>query len=94
MNEQAVLAHLMQHDERARTPLSNELLQVTLEELTLLSRHFRRDLDEMETHTYVQGLRGVPPLKLKKAIRRALETMKRMPMIANLCELVRDASRS
>jgi len=84
---EAPLRALMQHEEKVQMRLSSESLQVTLKGLALLSRHFRRDLDELETHTYIQGLRGIPPAKLEKAITRALETMRNMPVIADLREL-------
>jgi hypothetical protein len=81
---------LMRHEEKPQTPLSSELLNATLKGLALLSRHFRRELDDLETQTYLQGLRDLKPAEIEKACMRALETMKRMPVIADLRELVNE----
>jgi hypothetical protein len=86
------LSRLMHSETKQPTPLSEESLQVTLAGLALLGRHFRRQLDELETQTYMQGLRDIEPRKLQHAFTRALETLKRMPLIADLRELANERS--
>ena len=69
------------------TQLSSEFLAVLRFQLTKLARHFRRDLDEMELLTYIEGLRDLSRESLERACTRALKTMTRMPFIAELREL-------
>jgi hypothetical protein len=82
----------MKHETKKPTPLSEESLNTILKGLALLGRHYRRQLDELETQTYMQGLRDIEPRKLQHAFTRALETLKRMPLIADLRELVNERS--
>jgi len=58
-----------------------------VESVSLLARHFRRELDEFEMQTYVTGLRDQTPERVALACQRALTTMKRMPVLAELREL-------
>lgn len=90
MDEQITLSRLMHSETKQPTPLSEESLQVTLAGLALLGRHYRRQLDDLETQTYIQGLRDIEPRKLEQAFKRALETLKRMPLIADLRELANE----
>jgi hypothetical protein len=92
MDQEAPLLALMKHGTKKRTPLSEESLSTTLKGLALLGRHFRRQLDELETQTYIQGLRDIEPHRLQTAFTRALETLKRMPLIADLRELANEQS--
>jgi hypothetical protein len=86
------LRTLMKHETKKPTPLSEESLNTILKGLALLGRHYRRQLDELETQTYFQGLRDIEPRRLERAFTRALETLKRMPLIADLRELANERS--
>src|SRR5579859_5698144 len=77
----------MQSDEKKPTPLPEESLRTIVESVSLLARHFRRELDEFEMQTYVTALRDQTPEQVSLACQRALLTLKRMPLIADLREL-------
>jgi hypothetical protein len=79
--------HLTRSAANQPTQLSSEFLVVLQFQLTKLARHFRRDLDEMELLTYIEGLRDLSPKTAECACTRALKIMKRMPVIAELREL-------
>src|ERR1700730_18351609 len=92
MAEQMGLSRLMQSEMKQPTPLSEESLGNILKGLALLGRHYRRQLDDLENQTYIQGLRDIEPRRLEQAFKRALETLKRMPLIADLRELANERS--
>jgi hypothetical protein len=88
------LSRLTRSDASQRTQLSTEFLAASKFQLTKLARHFRRDLDEMELLTYVLGLRDLSPETLECACTRALETMTRMPFVAELLKLADERSEN
>ena len=82
----------MQHAMKEPTRLSQEFLTVAGFQLRKIARHFRRQLDETEMLTYMEGLRNLQPDKIERACTRAIETMTRMPFIADLLALANERS--
>jgi hypothetical protein len=84
------LSRLMQHGTKEPTPLSEEFLSVVGHNLRKLARHHRRQLDEMELLTYMEGLRDLPLSKLQDAFSKGLLKWKKMPTVPEIRELVNE----
>lgn len=89
-DQQMSLSRLTDHATKELTPLSDEFLSTVGHQLRKLSRVFRRELDETEILTYMEQLRDLPPAKIEQACSRALQTLKRMPTIADIRELANE----
>jgi hypothetical protein len=90
--DQYILSPSMQPATKAQTPLSEGYLNTVGHQLRKLSRAFRRELDEQEILTYLEQLRDLAPEKIELACTRALQTLKRMPLIADIRELASEHS--
>ena len=74
------------------TPLSAEFLNAVGFQLRKLARMFRRNLDETEILTYMEGLRDLQIPRIEAACSKALLLLKQMPTLAHLREFASERS--
>lgn len=79
---------------KKETPLREEYLNAIVPALVLLERHFRRSLDELEKQIYIDALRDLRPEQIERITKKALKTLKRMPLVADLLEFANERSEA
>lgn len=72
---------------KKETPLQESYISAILVALAKLERHYRCSLDELEKQIYIDGLRDLRPEQIERITQKLLDTLKRMPKIADFKEL-------